>query len=94
MKTITITLICATLCGPVYAADPDTGQGFIIGDKFTPNAYGLGVHSDSTGKAFTWQPDNGPTLAPIFQDQVKPDAYGPGIGSDSFGRPVKRKSQP
>ncbi len=54
------------------------------------NAYGPGIHSDATGRPFTWQPDfGGPALGPI-----KPNAYGPGIGMDATGRPVRPRCAP
>jgi len=56
----------------------------------TPNAYGPGLHSDATGRPFSWQPGyGGPALGPIT-----PNAYGPGIGMDSTGRPVRPTCPP
>lgn len=48
------------------------------------NAYGPGIHSDSTGRPFRWRADDG---AMSF-GEVRPNVYGPGIGSDATGRPV------
>jgi len=54
---------------------------------FQYNAYGLGRHSDSTGKPFK-------TVTKTRKKQVepgvrvRPNAYGLGIGMDEFGRPV------
>lgn len=53
---------------------------------YRPNAYGLGINSDATGRAFVWKPDQG-VADPLAQ--VRPDAYGPGIGMDQYGRPVQ-----
>lgn len=59
------------------------GNGFM--GPYTPNAYGPGINSDATGRAFIWKPDSGgPALGPI-----NPNAYGPGIGSDETGRAVR-----
>ena len=49
------------------------------------NAYGLGVHSDATGKPFEWKTQDGQKS----RSKVKPDAYGLGVGMDEYGRPVK-----
>ena len=53
------------------------------------DAYGPGVHSDATGRPFTWQPQWGAPIPP--GGRVQPDAYGLGVGMDQFGRPVKPK---
>ena len=50
------------------------------------NVYGPGTWSDSTGRPFHWQTQDGQRL-PL--GNVKPDAFGPGIGMDEYGRPVK-----
>jgi len=50
------------------------------------NAYGPGIWSDSAGRPFHWQTQDGQKV-PF--GNVKPDAYGPGIGMDEYGRPVK-----
>ena len=49
------------------------------------DAYGPGVHSDSTGKPFEWKTQDGQKS----QGKIKIDAYGLGVGMDEFGRPVK-----
>jgi hypothetical protein len=49
------------------------------------NAYGLGVHSDSTGKPFEWKTQDGQKS----QGKIKIDGFGLGVGMDEFGRPVK-----
>ena len=51
------------------------------------DVYGLGVHSDSTGRPFSWQTE-GETQPSQLLD-VKPNAYGLGAGSDQFGRPTR-----
>ena len=53
------------------------------------DAYGPGIHSDATGRPFTWQPQWGGPIPP--GGRVQPDAYGLGVGMDQFGRPVKPK---
>jgi len=68
-----------------------TGQdGEILLGPVQNNAYGLGVHSDATGRPFQWAPlpSHNPTgyVDPLLQ--VTPNAYGPGIGMDQYGRPV------
>ncbi len=55
------------------------------------NAYGPGIHSDATGRPYTWQPTLGHTGAVL--GPVKPDAYGPGIGMDATGKPVQAVPQ-
>jgi hypothetical protein len=51
------------------------------------DAYGPGIHSDATGRPFTWRTNEGRvTFGP-----VKENAYGIGIGMDQFGRPVRAK---
>jgi hypothetical protein len=50
------------------------------------NAYGPGVHSDTTGKPFEWKTHDGQTS---HSNKVKPDGYGLGVGMDEYGRPVK-----
>jgi len=54
---------------------------------YRSDAYGPGIHSDSTGRPFTWQTEDGQLVPPGIG--VRPDAYGLGVGMDEFGRPVK-----
>jgi hypothetical protein len=54
------------------------------------NAYGPGIHSDSTGKPFEWKTQDGQKS----RSKVKPDAYGLGVGMDEYGRPVKPSPWP
>lgn len=54
------------------------------------DAYGPGVHSDSTGKPFEWKTREGQTS----RSKIKPDAYGLGVGMDECGRPVKPSPWP
>ncbi len=70
-----------------YRGSP--GYGFL--DPVTPNAYGPGINSDGTGRAFIWKPDYGslPPLGPIT-----PNAYGPGVGMDATGMPVRPSCPP
>lgn len=49
-----------------------------------PDAYGPGIHADSTGRPFRWRAEDGSTVL----GDVRPNTYGPGIGSDATGRPV------
>ncbi|OGP84247.1 MAG: hypothetical protein A2Z08_11195 [Deltaproteobacteria bacterium RBG_16_54_11] len=51
---------------------------------YKKDAYGLGVWSDSTGRAFQWQTKYGKSVL----GNVKVDANEPGIGMDPFGQPV------
>ena len=51
---------------------------------YKKDAYGLGVWSDSTGRAFQWQTKYGKNVV----GNVKVDANDPGIGTDPFGQPV------
>jgi hypothetical protein len=51
------------------------------------DAYGLGVHSDSTGRPFSWQAEGETQPNPLLE--VKPNGYGLGVGSDQFGGPVR-----
>jgi hypothetical protein len=55
------------------------------------NAYGPGIHSDATGRPYTWQPTLGHTGGVL--GPVKPNAYGPGIGMDATGKPVQAVPQ-
>jgi hypothetical protein len=55
------------------------------------NAYGPGIHSDATGRPYTWQPTLGHTGTVL--GPVKPDAYGPGVGMDATGKPVQAVPQ-
>jgi hypothetical protein len=57
--------------------------------EYRENAYGLGIHSDSTGRPFTWKADGGSSPFPNPLLEVTPNAYGLGVGSDQFGRPVR-----
>ncbi len=74
-----------------YPAGPgDRGYkgGFLRGGllgPYKPDAYGPGIWSDGTGRAFEWRTRDGESTG-IFH--VEPDAYGPGVGMDEFGRPV------
>jgi hypothetical protein len=55
------------------------------------NAYGQGIHSDSTGKPFQWETQD--RQITTFE-KVRPNGYGDGIGMDIYGRPVKPKRWP
>lgn len=55
---------------------------------YRPNAYGPGIHSDSTGRPFQWETEDGQ----ISNGRVKTDGYGLGVGRDEYGRPVKPKA--
>ena len=50
-----------------------------------PDAYGPGLHSDATGRPFSWRTQDGSMSFGL----VKTNAYGLGVGMDSFGRPVR-----
>ena len=68
--------------GIIQSAPP--GSAPLLG-PIRENAYGPGVNSDATGRAFQWRTSNGtPALG-----AVNPNAYGPGVGSDSTGWPVQ-----
>lgn len=49
------------------------------------NVYGPGLHSDATGRPFTYRTDTGQKSFGV----VKPNAYGLGVGMDQFGRAVR-----
>ena len=51
------------------------------------DVYGPGLHSDATGRPFTWRTDNGQ----VAFGRIKENAYGLGVGMDQFGRPVRAK---
>jgi hypothetical protein len=66
-----------------------TLAGQMLLGPMQPNAYGLGVHSDATGRPFQWVPQAaGPTFHDPFLN-VQPNAYGLGTGMDQYGRPVR-----
>lgn len=52
---------------------------------YTPNAYGLGLHSDAYGRPFRFETDDG---SQAF-GPVRLNAYGLGVHEDQFGRPVR-----
>lgn len=62
-------------------------QQNLLMKPYTHNAYGLGSHSDATGRPFEYRTEQGES-APGFIE-VKPDAYGLGVHMDQFGRPVR-----
>jgi hypothetical protein len=77
-------IVALALC---LAAPAAFAQGFHPLGPVTPNAYGPGIHSDGTGRAFDYRTQEGrqvPGLTP-----VKPNAYGLGTGMDAYGRPVR-----
>ena len=53
---------------------------------FKHNTFGLGIHSDATGKPFQWKTQDGQTSR---SNDIKSDGYGLGVGMDGYGRPVK-----
>jgi len=58
---------------------------------YRSDAYGPSIHSDSTGRPFRWQTEDGELVPPGIR--VRPDAYGLGVGMDEFGRPVRPESE-
>ena len=79
-----------------YAGDEQAHNAELFGQNLNgqpllgqqhKDAYGPGIHSDATGRPFSWQAEGETRPDPLLQ--VKPNAYGPGVGSDQFGRPVR-----
>jgi hypothetical protein len=65
----------------------DIGDGLLGNALLGPaklNAYGPGLHSDSTGRSFIFRTRDGEST----RDPVKLDSYGPGVHMDQYGRPV------
>ncbi len=57
------------------------------------DAYGPGVHSDSTGRPFIYEPyDHRGGSYPDPTLRIYPDHYGPGIDSDQYGRPLRKRN--
>jgi hypothetical protein len=79
LKILAVTLI--------LAAPAAFAQGLQPMGPVTPNAYGPGIHSDGTGRAFDYRTRQGQQV-PGHLD-VKPNVFGPGTGMDAYGRPVK-----
>jgi hypothetical protein len=67
---------------PIFESPAVTGNGLL--GPYRRNAYGLGMHSDATGRPFTFRTQDGEDVG----GRVKVDAYGPGVHMDTFGRPV------
>jgi hypothetical protein len=82
MRTLLGTLGLAVL---VASAAPAAAQTWKTDPAFGArrNAYGPGIHTDATGRAY----EDSPRDAWVFEPVV-PNAYGPGVGSDRLGRPV------
>lgn len=60
-------------------------------EPYQHNVYGPGIHSDSTGRPFTYQPmpqfqtaPQPPVMGPVQQN-----GYGHGVHMDQYGRPVQ-----
>lgn len=73
--------------GQMYPSNPP-----LLGEH-KPNAYGPGVSSDGTGRAFYWQPNTGRTFQgpdPTIQQEV--NAYGFGSSRDQYGRRIEPQS--
>jgi hypothetical protein len=77
------TILTAAL---ILATPAAFAQRFQPLSAFTPNAYGPGIHSDGTGRAFDYRTQQG--LQVPGHVYVKPNAYGLGTGMDAYGRPV------
>lgn len=72
-----------------YGQQPQENNGYNgLLPPYQHDAYGPGIHSDGSGRPFTYQARDGKTLSPIFQGDVKRDGYGPGVHTDRFGRLV------
>ena len=90
---ITMFLLGLLFIGLTHAQQPMIPLGPI-----KPNTYGPGVHSDGTGRAFTWQPtqrlrSEAHPQATTPHLQVQPYRYGPNVGSDQYGRPVEPRKE-
>ena len=70
----------------ILAAPAALAQGMMPLGPVTPNAYGPGIHSDGTGRAFDYRTQQGQQV-PGFTG-VKPNVFGPNTGMDAYGRPV------
>lgn len=57
---------------------------------YNHDSLGPGIHTDSTGKPFTWENRN----RQRSYSPVEPNGYGLGVGKDQFGRPVYPNSYP
>lgn len=97
-KIILISLALVFLGNPQLMAQNNSGfdrswnQQETVMRPYGQDKYGPGIHSDATGKPFTWQTNDGQIVPP--GGRVKPDGYGLGVGQDQFGRPVKPKVWP
>lgn len=77
-----------TAFGPVGSKAPQQKKQQLGGIKpmgpIKADAYGPGVHSDATGRSFTYRTRDGQqTHGPVQQD-----GYGLGVHMDQYGRPV------
>ena len=100
--TLIVTVLSCTLSWPSFVLaqsgttagqQPGFQHGGFLG-PYKPNAYGPGIHSDATGRPFSWRPQWGASGFPDPTLSVRPNALGPGIGMDQFGRPVRRACPP
>lgn len=90
MRTVLAIVIVAVamLTGTAFAdgfGEPRVPDTYLQPEK--RGAYGLGVHSDASGRPFKYETEQGQDLT---IEEVKPDAYGLGVGMDQYGRPVHR----
>jgi len=69
----------------LFGATMPNGQS-LLGQEHK-NTYGFGIHSDSTGRPFSWQAQGESAPNPLLN--VTPNGYGLGTGMDQFGRPVR-----
>ena len=94
LLAIAFLLVPLLLLGGCAAAPPySPNQNSLLGHGLLgpahQDAYGLGVHSDATGRPFRWVPRD---ESSSFNDpllKVTPNAYGLGVGADQYGRPVQ-----
>ena len=86
---VPLLLLGGCAAAPPYSPNQNSLLGHGLLGPARQNAYGLGVHSDATGRPFRWVPQG---ASSSFNDpllKVKPNAYGFGVGADQYGRPVQ-----
>ncbi len=74
---------------------PMPGEQPPLLQPFQKDAYGPGVHSDATGRPFSWAPQGSSSLNPP-DPTIQPNinAYGLGHSADQYGRPVQPHLSP
>ena len=68
---------------------PLLGPGATYLGPIKPNAYGLGINADATGRPFQWQPEGLTHSVPDATLKVTPNAYGMAVHADQHGRIVQ-----